>query len=627
MNPVVNPIAKTLLLNNHMALMGSGGALVPDNYPELGLAYLQANARFFYDFTNLTGANGAAISNGNAGLEDIGPNNMDAVIVGTPIVRDLALRYGSTIKTLQDSSTNAVSIGNNGLTIFNSSFEIWFVFETQDGQPDTQTQNIFGGIIPTSLGINLFVSSAASGNGGKFTLAYGNSDGVFQKRTTNVIWQNGVNGLSLFRIVVDFESDDVEFYLNGYPIASAYTTGTIVGKNPANWNNTSNIYVGSLNNNGTPVTNANLSSVVAFGITPLLSDDDALYVQSYLLSRFNWTDEITINSQADVSTLRTSLISAITNGAGLDTLSPTVVTGHTGVMHICDSANITGWSSINRLSFTKNDVDGFTWTNRDYILFTNSGTPKNKLVINIQGHISDSSTAHETWMSQLLADGYDVLFVALPIASNDNVETNPSITQQSTGGHDQIFSTGLDRAGYNAMVLYFFDKTSSISYLQNLFSYDAIFCCGISGGGWGTTLLMALDSRISRGVCVRGTLPASLKDNSLGIFQEGDYEQGGTMFNQVRCGPRIFDMYTDHSYIDMYIMNSSVTRRFKLVNHLSDTCCFGGTTPQVIAPKLINKAITLGGKFEQATDTDPATATHAYSLFDRTEMINFFNAS
>ena len=606
-------------------LMMSGLPLVPDDYPELGLAYLQANARFFYDLTELTGANGASISNGNTGLNDLSSNNLDAVIVGVPIVKDLALRYGTTIKTLQDNSTNCISINNNGATIFNSSFTLWFVYQTTDGNP-AAVNHIIGGVIPTNLGLQVNYQGS-----GTWRMLYGNASGVVQWRTRSggvdtPIFQNAVAGLCLIRIDFNFEDNSIDFYLNGRQVTTEEVSGTISTIDPtATWNNTRNIYIGSMNNNGTTETNPNISSIVAAACTPIPSDTEALYVSSYLYQKcFKWEDELTITSSADITTLRTSLVASVFNGAGLPSVSPVVLTGYTGAMHICNSSNLTGFSSINRLRFTMNDVDGYAWQNAGFIIF--SSAPNGKLVINSQGHQSDSSTAHETWMNQLLAAGYDVLFVGLPISSNDNTEQNPTITLLSTSGHNQILTGGLDRVGYNPLELYFFDKTSAITYLQNLYSYSAIYCCGISGGGWMVAVLSAMDTRITRSVCVRGSVPKSFWDNSA-FMPEGDYEQGGTMFTTTNCGSRIAQLYNDHSMMDLYLMCGSVGRRFKMTNHIIDECCFCTSAYSSFAPRLINKALTLGGKFEQTTDTDPSTATHAYSLFDRTAMINFFNAS
>src|SRR5690606_2109129 len=106
----------------------------PEDSP--GLAYLQANAKFFYDFTLLTGE--GAISNGNAGLEDQGPGGTPAVIVGTPNVRNIIVNT-ITVPTVGVTGTNAISINSTGAGIFDESFEIFYYFQIEDGIP-TSTQ-------------------------------------------------------------------------------------------------------------------------------------------------------------------------------------------------------------------------------------------------------------------------------------------------------------------------------------------------------------------------------------------------------------------------------------------------------------------------------------------------------
>jgi len=598
------------------SLLASGVPQVTDNYAAQGLTFIQNNSRFFYDFTEITGANGAAISNGNAGLNDMGPNNLDAVIVGTPVVRDLSLRYGSTVKTLQDNSTNAVSIGVNGQTIFNSSFELWFVYETQDGNPSA-TMNWFGGIIPSNQGVNVFL-----GANGTLSIAYGVSSSFFQYTTTSDLWNNNVNGLSLVRIRVDFTTDDVAIYDHGYEIVGSMLSGTIVGKDPTAFANTSNIYIGSVNNNGTTVTNPNTSSILMAGCFGLLTDDEALYVQSYMYEKtFKWQDEVSILSVEDAGVRRADFIDEITNGNGLAALSySSIATSYTGAMHICNSTNLTGEGLIDKIQYQMNDVDGYTWTS--HVFYIRSATPNGKLVINSQGHISDVAAAHEAWMSELLTEGFDVLFVAPPISSADNTEANPSITLTSTAGHNQILSTGLDRAGWNATELFFFDKTSAITYLIATYGYTEVYFTGISGGAWNGLVLGALDERIHRAISVRGSMPKSFWDSSF-PYEEGDFEQGGGMFTQVNCGPRLWTLYTDLSVIDMYLMAASNGRRYKLINHRDDTCCIRGTSFSSWYAYVRNKAYSLGGIFESATDTDASRATHQYSSWDMDEMMEF----
>lgn len=574
-------------------------------------------AFYAYDFTRLTGADGAAISNGNAGLEDISQNNRDATIIGTPLVEELTINT-SVVKTLEDLSTNCVSTGFNGTGAFNrSAFRLLFVLYISDGRPSAST-NLFGGIIPTNIGINIFIATT-----GLIGFQFGNSSGVYQWRS-NVLLENGVNGLVFLEVQVDHVTDTVVMKINGESIAASLFSGTMTSIDPTLWSNTSNIYIGSLNNNGSALSNPATNSVLFAAAIPYFvnfAQDRA--IDSYIYDHFfRWRNEIHITDESSANTLRTGLIADIFNGNGLPTVTGSVTGSHTGAMHICNSANITGWTSIDKRSYSMNDDDGFSWTNIAYLLHTDAASPNGNLAINIQGHISDSASAHEGFMSDLLADGYDVLFVALPIASNDNVETNPSVTAQSTAGHDQI-KAALDDGTYNPLELYLFDKISAIDELAG--NYTEIYCCGISGGGWCTTLLAAIDTRISKAVAVRGMIPRTFRDAM--INTEGDYEQLGATFlsASLRTSTQLFNLGSTTSYIDFSIMATTGGRIFHVTTHRTDTCCFKGLTYDYWKNQAAIVASRWGGDFKLYTDTDVSRQTHAYSTFDMDEIFRTFD--
>lgn len=576
----------------------------------------QKYAFFAYDFTNLTGTDGASISNGNAGLNDISQNNRDATIIGTPLVEELTIN-GETVKTLEDLSTNAVSTGFNGTGAFNrSAFRLLFVIYVSDGNPSATT-SLMGGIIPTNQGINAFITTT-----GLIGFNYGNSDGVSQWRSTTAL-ENNVNGLLFIEIQVDITAGTVVMKINGESIIASQTAGTLSSLNPTNWTNTSNIYIGSLNNNGTAVSNPATNSILfAAAIPYFVNFNQDRAIEAYVYDHFfKWRNEIHITTEASANALRTTLIAEVFNGNGLPTVTATVTGSHTGAMHICNSSNITGWSSIDKRSYAMLDDDGFTWTNIGYLLHT-SATANGKLLINVQGHISDSASAHEAFMSDALAEGYDVLYVALCISSNDNTETNPSVTLQSTGGHDQI-KAALDDGTYNPLELYLFDKISAINELAG--GYTEIYCCGISGGGWCTTFLAALDTRISKACAVRGYMPRTFKD--VVINREGDYEQLGALFLSatLRSSTQLFNQGSAISFIDMVIMGTTGGRIFHSTSHRLDTCCFKGLTFEYWKNQASIVASGWGGDFKHFVDTDPTRATHAYSTFDVDEIFRTFD--
>lgn len=585
-----------------------------------GEQFFRRHGFFMYDLTNLTGTNGSAIANGNAGLEDLSQNNLDLTIVNAPTVRTITIG-GASVNTLNDNLTQCVSLGSSCETAFNrNKFRLYFVIQTSDGIPSA-VWNIFGG---NNVGLNGFNMSVRTN--GKIRFTYTNTDGSFALETDDVVFQNGVSGVFVLLFIMDFDANTVGVRVNGesYNITTVIV-GDITTVNPGvgKWNQTVPMYLGSQNNNGTAQSNPNQGSILfAAAIDGNISNLQAHKLNEYLYKRFlKWDLELHIATETDANNLRTTLIASVFNGGGLPTITPTSTTSYTGVMHICNSANLTGFSTITRYAFATNDIDGFTWTNRCYLIET-SATSNGNLIINCQGHITDSSTAHESLMNDALAAGYDVLFVALCISSNDNTETNPNITLQSTGGHDQIASTGLDRVGYNALELYLFDKVSAINLLVG--NYTDIYMCGISGGGWCTTIMAALDTRIKRAVAVRGYLPRCFKDDVFNL--EGDYEQGGSLFKQLRTTSRIYDLYSDISYIDMVLMGTTGARVFHGTSHRTDSCCFKGLSYLYWRQPIRRLAETWGGDFYHYVDTDASRSTHAYSVFDTAEIFKVFDA-
>ena len=85
---------------------------------------------------------------------------------------------------------------------------------------------------------------------------------------------------------------------------------------------------------------------------------------------------------------------------------------------------------------------------------------------------------------------------------------------------------------------------------------------GISGGGWTTTLIAALDDRIDNSFSVAGSYPMFLRSDPKNF---GDYEQ------------HHLELYQLANYLDLYVMASyGENRKFVQIFNKSDPCCFDG---------------------------------------------------
>jgi len=593
--------------------------LIPAEYTATEKSNIQAldypsqNYFFLYDFTSLTGADESVISNGNPGLQDYGLNNHTLTVVNSPKVRGLTYN-GFTEKTLKDNLTAALDMGISGGQYFSSSkFRLWFVLQSAAGNA---TNQYFIGAKNSALqGIAVYAT------GSTFRFDYSNSDGSTTWRT-NDSWTGGVNGITLFEVEVDFDLDKVSMFINGYKAACVQISGNISLINPANWTNTANLYVGSLNNNGTAVSNSNINSILAVAGTPSVTGQDERDIRDYFYNKyFHWQSEIHITNQTDVATKRTDLVNRIFNGNGLPAIAPdTVITNYSGALHII-ATPISGAATITKYVFTKQDIDGYNWTNVVYRLY--STVPNGKAILHVQGHLGSNAASTKTAVGTMLLAGYDVLFCAPPIASLDNTETNPTITFTDTKGHNQLLSGGLDRIGYNPLELFFFDKTSILSLVED--DYTDIYGFGHSGGGWTITLLSAMDTRLTKTVCNRGTLSRSFMDSG-DLFNNPDYEQGGTLFLQSTCGARLWTLFNDHSYLDLNAMCSD-NRKMLVQNHINDTNTNkGGDSGYAWEQTIKDLALSLNGTFDLHIYSDAESPKlHKIQPAELSEAMTFFN--
>src|SRR5690606_7029213 len=160
--------------------------------PDLpGKTFLEQNAKLFYDFSLLSGS--GLIANGNAGLEDQSPNGLNATIVSSPAVRNIVVNTIN-VPTLEAIGTNAVSTGSRGMGLIDEDFEVFIVFQTQDGIPPSN--QYLTGVISSNGTVRFEVFIAGSG---KLLIRYRTPEQDSSWDSTSAILPDGVNPLRLLR--------------------------------------------------------------------------------------------------------------------------------------------------------------------------------------------------------------------------------------------------------------------------------------------------------------------------------------------------------------------------------------------------------------------------------------------
>jgi dienelactone hydrolase len=175
--------------------------------------------------------------------------------------------------------------------------------------------------------------------------------------------------------------------------------------------------------------------------------------------------------------------------------------------------------------------------------------------------------------------------------------------------HD--FGSHLDLVGANALGLFYLAMRRGLDYLGQLPQVDAqrLGMTGLSGGGWQTIMLSALDPRVAVMVEVAGF--GSLESNITHPIDTNDIEETPT------------DFLDGEDYTDLVALRAP--RPTLLIHNGEDDCCFRA---MLVKPYIFDNIKPFFQIFEKAQDLefyenhDPGT--HNYQLDNRLQAYRFF---
>ena len=218
-------------------------------------------------------------------------------------------------------------------------------------------------------------------------------------------------------------------------------------------------------------------------------------------------------------------------------------------------------------------------------------TPNNKVVLYHQGHNSDIYSIKEN-VIKLLDEGYSVLSFCMPLMGLNNKKPTinfPRFGRIKIKGHRQMKFLNPTNGH---PVKYFLEPVIEVlNYIETNFSYSQISMTGLSGGGWTTALVSAIDTRIQNNFPVAGSNPFYLVSNDPGSWGE-DYEHS------------IPELYRITNNLELYILGSYGTgrRQVQILNQF-DICCYSGvrfrTYDDILRIRLQKLSL---GKFEVFLD-------------------------
>jgi len=288
---------------------------------------------------------------------------------------------------------------------------------------------------------------------------------------------------------------------------------------------------------------------------------------------------IQINNEKDVFTKRQDLSQFIWKNDGFpNSKLPTNI-----IQNIEDS-RFANFSNLNKIDKLIIEMNMGVKSNVYLLMPINSNE---KLIIYHQGHGGDFFLGEKT-IQFFLEKGYAVLAFSMPLIEPNN---KPFIKIERFGeiklnSHNYFKFLESDKF---SPISYFLDPIIlSLNYIDQNYEFDSYSMIGISGGGWSTVLISALDERITNSFSVAGSLPMYLRSIPENF---GDYEQ------------TIPQMYNITNYLELYILASyGDNRKFIQIFNKYDPCCFSGELYKTYETKIKEKMEKLKGEFQVHLD-------------------------
>jgi hypothetical protein len=243
----------------------------------------------------------------------------------------------------------------------------------------------------------------------------------------------------------------------------------------------------------------------------------------------------------------------------------------------------------------------------------------NRLIIFNPGHsctLVDDDRHYsriEATITGLVEAGYDVLAVYMPhvkeSADNDCRFDHCSVYNSDLGIPDPLPTFGLRL---------FLDPTIvSLNYLLGKYKYKRVDMVGLSGGGWTTNLISAVDDRIKYSFNIAGSIPLY-------------YRVGGSIGDIEQFLPQ---MYRDIAgYPDLYILGAfgDGRKQVQILNR-QDNCCFGQkqhdparnytSDMHFFEQNVKNRLDSLGAKDQYYLKIDETSPNHQISEFALNQII------
>jgi poly(3-hydroxybutyrate) depolymerase len=231
---------------------------------------------------------------------------------------------------------------------------------------------------------------------------------------------------------------------------------------------------------------------------------------------------------------------------------------------------------------------------------------KRAAILNVNGHVGPPGKAVEYKQKRCITFARNGL-IALSLEW-------PGMGELSARGNSHWYAGHLDLVGVHELGFFHLAMRKGLDYLYEHPDVDRerIGMTGLSGGGWQTIVLSALDERVRAAAPVAGFNGMGAKAVALAYGDTGDIEQSAA------------DLFASVDYPHLAALVAP--RPLLLAFNAEDDCCFraGMVEPVIEAP--VRRVYELHGKRGELVwheNRDPGT--HNYQLDNREQAYRFFS--
>jgi hypothetical protein len=314
------------------------------------------------------------------------------------------------------------------------------------------------------------------------------------------------------------------------------------------------------------------------------------------------TNQIRFDTPAEADAKRSQLVNFIWLGS-LPSTVPAVTT-NVGLPSQSIGINPFNVARVDRLNA---NVSGWSFNALSYLLHPTNTANANRLAIVHQGHASNLEAGVGATANHLLQQGFTVMTMMMPLYGW-NTDTSAVISGQGVvnySTHDQMILNTSPTNGGRGFRLFLEPVVQAINYVQSANpTLQDISMIGLSGGGWTTSMMAAVDPRISISIPVAGSAPLYVRNNDVTQSSYGDTEQTySPLFNEnIQPNGTGGGVAT---WMEIYALGGygAGRRQIKVTNEF-DNCCFPGTYPNSYKSIVTAKVASLGsGQWEHYLDS------------------------